>query len=453
MSKNDPIARLSEGEVRDTVVALNMVCKERGYVLERDPNLEVGRYGSVAKPTYKIRRGKYVAMQVALDKEEGKSKRAPAYAVLQGFLVRATAELVDVEYEAPMGTLPDPLREEFGIDIRAGKYWMPASQVETMQANLAAARQARAADRERWANPAVFSAASYNTYAFGDQIRALGGRWDKEKKQWEVPGEKAEEAKAIAKPFAYVRISGNEVPRQLNDFVRGLGGRWQDGGWYVTRGKVDQVRTAAAEAQAEVQAAKQVEIDAGYVDISKGEGYGGQEFSVGQVIRHADGWYTVVHASKRYFREDGMSFGVGDESGYIFSHKLRPATPEEAAAPEARRLAAIELKAKKDRVQASLRSEFLVHADRHFWGEDGQSMRLEGETVNIGEGQTIYGGGEWFVVQPEWIWYVQNNGADGDNWSGNNIRTGGAGARGYRFEHTPERDEIVDLAREIYMKK
>jgi hypothetical protein len=46
--------------------------------------------------------------------------------------------------------------------------------------------------------------------------------------------------------------------------------------------------------------------------------------------------------------------------------------------------------------------------------------------------QSIYGGGSWFIIDPEWIWYVQNNGMDGDNWSRNNVRTGGAGAIGWR---------------------
>lgn len=47
--------------------------------------------------------------------------------------------------------------------------------------------------------------------------------------------------------------------------------------------------------------------------------------------------------------------------------------------------------------------------------------------------QNIYGSGDWFVIGQQWIWYVKNNGMDGDNWSRNNIRTGGAGAIGWRI--------------------
>ena len=64
--------------------------------------------------------------------------------------------------------------------------------------------------------------------------------------------------------------------------------------------------------------------------------------------------------------------------------------------------------------------------------------------------QDIYGGGDWFVVGPEHLWYVQNNGMDGDNWGLNNIRTGGAGAIGYRVPATsPLTDELRRLASEL----
>lgn len=33
----------------------------------------------------------------------------------------------------------------------------------------------------------------------------------------------------------------------------------------------------------------------------------------------------------------------------------------------------------------------------------------------------IYGGGSSFVVGPEHIWYIQRNGADGDDWGRNNV--------------------------------
>jgi len=74
-----------------------------------------------------------------------------------------------------------------------------------------------------------------------------------------------------------------------------------------------------------------------------------------------------------------------------------------------------------------------------------EKIRLEGEEVPyMGIDSRIYGGGEWFIVQEDYIWRVINNGMDGDDWSKNNIMTGGAGAIGYKFEKTARRMELLD---------
>lgn len=43
-------------------------------------------------------------------------------------------------------------------------------------------------------------------------------------------------------------------------------------------------------------------------------------------------------------------------------------------------------------------------------------------------GANIYGGGFWMHSDDKYLYLVQNNGMDGDDWSRNNYRTGGAGA-------------------------
>lgn len=55
----------------------------------------------------------------------------------------------------------------------------------------------------------------------------------------------------------------------------------------------------------------------------------------------------------------------------------------------------------------------------------------------------IYGGGIWYIIQPETIWVVENNGSDGDDWSQNNVKTGGAGAIGWKCKKTPELENAV----------
>ena len=174
--------------------------------------------------------------------------------------------------------------------------------------------------------------------------------------------------------------------------------------------------------------------------VSVGEGYGGSPFTPGQVIEAPEylqekgiEYLTVITTTETYFAYDGMSFGVGDESGYLYQADCREATPEEAAplkekkrAAEEKRKAAAEL----EEIKATIKND----------GErPGGDNIVDGEVVcEQGHHLKIYGGGTWFVIEKDGIWYIENNGGDGDNWELNNVRTGGAGAIGWRvpFDET-----------------
>ena len=45
------------------------------------------------------------------------------------------------------------------------------------------------------------------------------------------------------------------------------------------------------------------------------------------------------------------------------------------------------------------------------------------------------------MISSSEVWFVLNNGADGDDWSANNVQTGGAGAIGWVV---PNRDGLGD---------
>ena len=57
----------------------------------------------------------------------------------------------------------------------------------------------------------------------------------------------------------------------------------------------------------------------------------------------------------------------------------------------------------------------------------------DGEIIPIGAGQDASGGGRWFVIGHDYIWAVQNNGKEEDNWTLNNVKTDGPGAVGARI--------------------
>lgn len=187
--------------------------------------------------------------------------------------------------------------------------------------------------------------------------------------------------------------------------------------------------------------------------ISRGEGYGGTPFRVGEVLRCKDrGTVTVLRTSSRYYRDDGLSFGVGDDSGHIYSALVRPADPEEVAQLDERE-AALERKHQAERRREEIAALIRTDGERPFReGESdpddvfGAKRRLKpgGETVS--DRQDIYGGGDWFVIGDEWIWYVKNNGSDGACWGDNNVVTGGAGAIGWRI---PYDEALANELREV----
>ncbi len=212
---------------------------------------------------------------------------------------------------------------------------------------------------------------------------------------------------------------------------------------------------------------KAVAIPADALKIHGGSGYGCHGWKAGDVLRNKDRligstrekkmaeyraaqedrdtrfpldgpeFLYVIQASSRYFREDGLSFGVGDESGYTYSAACRAATDEESA-PLREKLAADE------RRRAAMNELKTIAAEICKQGEHPEGDNSpEGETIPIGKGQDIHGGGEWFVLGPAWIWYVQNNGTDGGDWRFNNVRTGGAGGIGSRVPASPELAERI----------
>jgi hypothetical protein len=67
----------------------------------------------------------------------------------------------------------------------------------------------------------------------------------------------------------------------------------------------------------------------------------------------------------------------------------------------------------------------------------------EGEIVPVGRGQDDSGGGRWFVIGPSYIWAVQNNGRDDDNWALNNVVTDGHGAIGAFIPANEEQVETI----------
>lgn len=193
------------------------------------------------------------------------------------------------------------------------------------------------------------------------------------------------------------------------------------------------------------------------IRISGGSGYGYYGWTAGDVVRnpyHCNDRYRVddtwrmsrylyiISVKSTYYSEEGMSFGVGDESGYVYSAMCRPATDKESAP-----LREAEQKHKNIAAAKNQLKEISEKIKNNGERPDGDNY-AEGEEISIDVSGRIYGGGDWFVIGKEFIWYVQNNGMDGDNWSNNNVRTGGAGAIGWRIPHTKDMENKIRLAKQ-----
>lgn len=195
------------------------------------------------------------------------------------------------------------------------------------------------------------------------------------------------------------------------------------------------------------------QVEEGQIRLSGGSGYGYTGWERGQVIRNGDRrvaegeprYLMILTASETYYREDGMSFGAGEDRGYVYSATAREATEEESS--ELRERDALR-DAQAEAIQAveALRSRVQEEGEAPPRDPQDPDGRLMPEGERLLDTQDIYGGGDWWVVGPEWIWYIRNNGMDGDNWSYNNIRTGGAGAIGWRIPYEDEAEAVLRRA-------
>lgn len=218
------------------------------------------------------------------------------------------------------------------------------------------------------------------------------------------------------------------VPYAEKDYAKQYGARWDPNfkSWYVFDSIPNKLQKYAKPHQ------RNIPID--HFWIFRGEGYGGREYIIGSVIRNPKGsdpkYVTVVESNKEYVREDGMSFGVGDDSGYIFSALVRPATEEESS-----HIISVEDKAHNKKIALETLKNISDKIRKDGDMPSGNNKPY-GKTIELPDNpRNIYGGGSWFVIGDNHIWYVENNGMDGDDWSRNNVETGGAGAIGWRIPH------------------
>ena len=166
-------------------------------------------------------------------------------------------------------------------------------------------------------------------------------------------------------------------------------------------------------------------------------------------------WAKIAHLMQYVTTDDEMGMNADDHTlGWV---TFSPTEVEAALGITGDRTLAAQREAAQRRRDDPVRARRRAIAQRVK--EIAREIRETGESPEglndpvgdrLFDTQDIYGGGDWFVVGPEHLWHVQNNGMDGDNWSYNNVRTGGAGAIGFRVPaSSPLTEELRSLASEI----
>lgn len=172
-------------------------------------------------------------------------------------------------------------------------------------------------------------------------------------------------------------------------------------------------------------------------------------------------WAKIKHLTQ-YIRSDedmegGCDFGGENYKGWTIASgadKLLIELAEKTATSAQREIVKIILIEKEEAKKASelrkqakqQKQQILDEITVAFEGAEYPegNFILDGEQIEDPfYPADIYGGGRWFVIQLDWIWFVKNNGHDGDDWGRNNVQTGGAGAIGTRIKYDAEIAEKI----------
>lgn len=300
---------------------------------------------------------------------------------------------------------------------------------------------------------------------------SLGGIWDRASEKTYMPDKESVEKIREAwrnSPKGRIQtqiLNGRKLDLGINtgyehkDIADSLGGVWdpQDRLWYMPdMASKDKVREKIKDIEVRAQeiARKKIEDDQralkerrqreGIVVYYTSSESKGEVYRVGETFKdRKTGKYMVVTSVKStYIPEDGMSFGLMMDRGWSHTVEAKPQEDDTVVGPlreqESRDIRKSEaLKEVRD-LQKMFREKGKIPAG---------SFNLRGDRLLISDKSSIpHGGGSWFVIEDNAIWWVRNNGHDGDSWGQNNIQTGGAGAIGYIL---PYEDSIASRILEL----
>jgi hypothetical protein len=198
-----------------------------------------------------------------------------------------------------------------------------------------------------------------------------------------------------------------------------------------------------------------------YFEISDLSVCKGDEYTIGNIVKNKDGKLGKIVKTWKYYEPDTMSFGYMVDGGWIKNAKCDMEAVTEAEKTEyERKEKEKELREEKEAEERAIKKELKGNINKLFdyIKDNGEyPERPESEFIIV-DGEvlfndfTIYGGGSEIKIDNDKIWAIRNNGMDGDNWSYNNIKTGGAGAIGHFIKIDKTCIEYINKIKELEEK-
>lgn len=322
-----------------------------------------------------------------------------------------------------------------------------------------------------------------------DVMKEAGGRWDRQQRgmffHYDVSSHSIkdiyDEAKSLDRELGKQRMQGKQNAKKLDgqswdfgnvtarddkgvliirtsdrkyrDAVKELeGASWSGSYWEVpyaglTNNNVNEFLREMERFEEQSKKEYQVEKKGDVVRFTFGSGYyrgvpkeGDVVPNVWQNKNKGPDYLYILDVKRRYVPSDGLSFGVGEERGYLYTVTARKPTEREMEP-------LLEHEKQQKSKKEALKELKDIAVDVKKRGTfPKKSQRLSGDLVYLNKTGLLYGGGTWFVISPSRVWFVQNNGTDGDDWSRNNVQTGGAGALGWVV---PNRDNLGQRIKDL----
>lgn len=332
-------------------------------------------------------------------------------------------------------------------------YIYPCTQEQKEEHKEAVAREKEQKEIEKWLGYVEKNATEYVYQNGVEKLRGMNLN-NKQKARLKAAIQKGtinSSKKRIRDYFRYIKNSVSE-------------GRWYEKGETVILEELEilkkycedtteyEGKLAALKAEyVEIKEQKEIEDAKRYFTIQTVSEYKGDGYKGGEIVRFCDGRLGKVVKVWRYYEEDTLSLGYLCDGGWLIFAKCDTyaVTEEEKKQFEEKERAYEEEKELRKRISEKKKeirntvNELACHIMENGECPEGKGILVDGEILY--DTFDIYGAGQRIVINGSFVWILRNNGADGDDWSLNNIRTGGAGAIGHKMQ--------VNYTCKVYIEK